>query len=113
MGIGVDYGIYIFSRMRSFMQEGLSLDESYLRTLRLTGKAVFFTAVTLAVGVGTWLFSALQFQARYGRTAGLHVHLQHDRRNAAAAGAGAPPAGLERTCYGWRMIGAEGIRRSG
>lgn len=66
VGIGVDYGIYIFSRMRSFMQEGLSLDESYLRTLRLTGKAVFFTAVTLAVGVGTWLFSALQFQADMG-----------------------------------------------
>ena len=66
VGIGVDYGIYIFSRMRSFMQEGYSLDESYLRTLRLTGKAVFFTAITLAVGVGTWLFSALQFQADMG-----------------------------------------------
>ena len=66
VGIGVDYGIYIFSRMRSFMQEGYSLDEAYLRTLRLTGRAVFFTAITLAVGVGTWLFSALQFQADMG-----------------------------------------------
>jgi len=66
VGIGVDYGIYIFSRMRSFLEDGLSLDEAYLRTLRLTGKAVFFTAVTLAVGVGTWLFSALQFQADMG-----------------------------------------------
>lgn len=66
VGIGVDYGIYIFSRMRSFMQEGYGLDEAYLRTLRLTGKAVFFTAITLAVGVGTWLFSALQFQADMG-----------------------------------------------
>ena len=66
VGIGVDYGIYIFSRMRSFLQQGMNLDEAYLRTLRLTGKAVFFTAVTLAVGVGTWLFSALQFQADMG-----------------------------------------------
>ncbi len=66
VGIGVDYGIYIFSRMRSFMQEGLTLDEAYMRTLRLTGKAVFFTALTLAVGVGTWLFSDLQFQADMG-----------------------------------------------
>ncbi len=66
VGIGVDYGIYIFSRMRSFMQEGYDLDQAYLRTLRLTGKAVFFTAITLAVGVGTWLFSALQFQADMG-----------------------------------------------
>ena len=52
--------------MRSFLQEGYSLDEAYLRTLRLTGKAVFFTAITLAVGVGTWMFSALQFQADMG-----------------------------------------------
>lgn len=66
VGIGVDYGIYIFSRMRSFLQSGMSLDEAYLRTLRLTGKAVFFTAITLAVGVGTWLFSELQFQADMG-----------------------------------------------
>jgi uncharacterized protein len=66
VGIGVDYGIYIYSRMRSFLQEGLSLDEAYMRTLRLTGKAVFFTALTLAVGVGTWLFSDLQFQADMG-----------------------------------------------
>ncbi len=66
VGIGVDYGIYIFSRMRGFMLQGMGLDEAYLRTLRLTGKAVFFTAMTLAVGVGTWLFSALQFQADMG-----------------------------------------------
>ncbi|MDR9388817.1 MAG: MMPL family transporter [Wenzhouxiangella sp.] len=66
VGIGVDYGIYIFSRMRGFMQEGLSLNDAYIRTLRLTGRAVFFTALTLAVGVGTWLFSALQFQADMG-----------------------------------------------
>jgi predicted RND superfamily exporter protein len=66
VGIGVDYGIYIYSRMRSFLNEGLSLDEAYLRTLRLTGKAVFFTAITLAVGVGTWLFSELKFQADMG-----------------------------------------------
>jgi len=66
VGIGVDYGIYIFSRMKSFMDAGVSLDDAYYRTLRLTGRAVFYTAVTLAVGVGTWLFSELQFQADMG-----------------------------------------------
>lgn len=66
VGIGVDYGIYIFSRMNGFLKDGLSLDDAYFRTLRLTGRAVFFTAITLAVGVGTWLFSALQFQADMG-----------------------------------------------
>jgi len=66
VGIGVDYGIYIFSRMREYLDDGATLDEAYLRTLRLTGRAVLFTAVTLAVGVGTWLFSELKFQADMG-----------------------------------------------
>ncbi len=66
VGIGVDYGIYIFSRMREYLDDGATLDEAYLRTLRLTGRAVLFTAVTLAVGVGTWLFSDLKFQADMG-----------------------------------------------
>jgi len=66
VGIGVDYGIYIFSRLREYLNEGASLDEAYMRTLRLTGRAVLFTAVTLAVGVGTWVFSDLKFQADMG-----------------------------------------------
>jgi len=66
VGIGVDYGIYIFSKMQEFLKRGLGLNEAYYQTLRLTGKAVFFTAITLAVGVGTWMFSDLQFQADMG-----------------------------------------------
>ncbi len=66
VGIGVDYGIYIFSKMQLFLKQGKSLYDAYYETLRLTGKAVFFTAITLAVGVGTWMFSDLQFQADMG-----------------------------------------------
>ncbi len=66
VGIGVDYGIYIFSKLQEFLKRGLGLNEAYYQTLRLTGKAVFFTAITLAVGVGTWMFSDLQFQADMG-----------------------------------------------
>jgi uncharacterized protein len=66
VGIGVDYAIYIYSRMKEFLDRGLSLTESYFRALKLTGTAVIFTGLTLAVGVGTWIFSALQFQADMG-----------------------------------------------
>ncbi len=66
VGIGVDYGIYIFSKLQEFLKKGSSLHEAYYATLRITGKAVFFTAITLAVGVGTWMFSDLQFQADMG-----------------------------------------------
>lgn len=66
VGIGVDYGIYIFSRLQSLLKQGVSLYDAYLETLRLTGKAVLFTALTLGIGVGTWMFSDLQFQADMG-----------------------------------------------
>jgi uncharacterized protein len=66
VGIGVDYAIYIYSRMREFLDEGATLYDAYFKALRLTGSAVLFTAVTLAIGVGTWIFSALKFQADMG-----------------------------------------------
>jgi uncharacterized protein len=66
VGIGVDYAIYIYSRMREFLDEGATLHEAYFKALKLTGTAVLFTAVTLAIGVGTWIFSALKFQADMG-----------------------------------------------
>ncbi len=66
VGIGVDYGIYIYNRLNTHLKEGYDLHEAYYRTLRLTGRAVIFTGFTLAAGVGTWAFSALQFQADMG-----------------------------------------------
>ena len=66
VGIGVDYGIYIFSRLRNIMARGLSLQEAYRKTLNITGNGVLFTGITLAIGVATWIFSPLKFQADMG-----------------------------------------------
>ena len=66
VGIGVDYGIYIYSRLESYLREGLPLQEAYYETLKTTGKAVTFTGFTLAIGVATWIFSAIKFQADMG-----------------------------------------------
>ena len=66
VGIGVDYGIYIYSRLESFLKQGMDLQEAYYRTLTITGKAVSFTGLTLAIGVGTWIFSDIKFQADMG-----------------------------------------------
>jgi uncharacterized protein len=66
VGIGVDYGIYIFARMREAMNKGHTLSESYFIALKTTGIAIFYTALTLAVGVAMWIFSVLKFQADMG-----------------------------------------------
>ncbi|MCH8976840.1 MAG: RND family transporter [Proteobacteria bacterium] len=66
VGVGVDYGIYIYSRLDSLMKEGKPLKEAYMLTLQITGAGVIFTGITLAIGVVTWIFSPLKFQADMG-----------------------------------------------
>ena len=65
-GIGVDYGIYLFSRMQICMKDGSSVHDAYETTLRVTGSSIIFTGITLAIGVVTWVFSPLKFQADIG-----------------------------------------------
>lgn len=66
VGVGVDYGIYIYSRLDRLLKQGMSLKEAYVITLQITGSSVIFTGITLAIGVITWIFSPLKFQADMG-----------------------------------------------
>jgi len=66
VGVGVDYGIYIYSQLQSYLSDGLSLSTAYYRTVITTGKAVILIGLMLAVGVATWAFSPIKFQADMG-----------------------------------------------
>ncbi len=66
VGIGVDYGIYIYSTIEEYVHKGKSLQEAFYETLRMTGKPVIFTGLVLSGSVATWLWSGLQFQADMG-----------------------------------------------
>lgn len=66
VGIGVDYALYVLSIMLARMRQGSSLSEAYYQALLFTGKVVMLTGLTLAVGVATWAFSPIKFQADMG-----------------------------------------------
>ncbi len=66
VGIGVDYGIYKFSRLSHYMRRRYTLNAAYVQTLRETGSAVIFTGLSLSIGVASWVFSPLQFQSDMG-----------------------------------------------
>jgi uncharacterized protein len=66
VGIGVDYGIYFYSRLDDCIKQGMTIKNAYFHTLSTTGFSIIFTGVTLAVGVITWIFSPLKFQADMG-----------------------------------------------
>jgi hypothetical protein len=66
VGIGVDYALYVLSVTLARLRAGESLSEAYYRALLFTGKIVVLTGVTLGLGVATWAFSPIKFQADMG-----------------------------------------------
>nr|WP_315425842.1 MMPL family transporter [uncultured Albidiferax sp.] len=66
VGIGVDYALYVMSIMLVHLRAGESLSRAYHQALQFTGRVVLLTGLTLAVGVATWAFSPIKFQADMG-----------------------------------------------
>ncbi len=66
VGVGVDYGIYLYDRIEVHLHHGKTLVEAFFIALKERGAAAAFTAVTMSLGVATWAFSALKFQADMG-----------------------------------------------
>ena len=66
VGVGVDYGIYLYDRIEIHLEEGKDLAGAFFEALKERGTAMVFTAVTMTIGVGTWAMSALKFQADMG-----------------------------------------------
>ena len=67
VGVGVDYGIYLLSRIKEEQGRTGDLEASISEAILTTGKAILFTATTLIAGVIFWyFFSSLRFQAEMG-----------------------------------------------
>jgi len=66
VGLGVDYGLYVVSRIQEEFQVLGDLRSAILRAIATSGKAVFFTAATMTVSTAFWGFSFLRFQADMG-----------------------------------------------
>jgi hypothetical protein len=66
VGFGIDYGLYIMSRIIEEYRTGLSLPEAARVTVATSGKAVTFTAITMILGTLFWTLSNLRFSAEMG-----------------------------------------------
>ena len=66
-GIGVDYAFYIYNRLQLHLGHREPIVKALEHSILEVGMATIFTALTLAVGVATWDFSELKFQADMGK----------------------------------------------
>ncbi len=66
VGIGVDYGIYLFARLQTTLRQGEYFEDAMLAAFIQTGSSIVFTGLALAIGTGMWVFSDLKFQADMG-----------------------------------------------
>lgn len=67
VGVGVDYAFYIYNRLQLHLAHGQNIVIALEHSLLEVGMATIFTAITLAIGVATWAFSDLKFQADMGK----------------------------------------------
>jgi len=66
VGFGVDYGLYIVSRIIEEIQVKGDLNYAVREALVTSGKAVTFTAVTMIVSTAFWITSHIRFNAEMG-----------------------------------------------
>jgi predicted RND superfamily exporter protein len=66
VGFGIDYGLYIVSRVIEEFRPGVELEEAVQQAVATSGKAVTFTALTMILGTLFWTFSSIRFDAEMG-----------------------------------------------
>jgi len=63
VGFGIDYGIYILSRVRERTEEGMGLDDAVREAIAGAGRTVAFTALAMTAGVLCFTVTDLRFVA--------------------------------------------------
>lgn len=66
VGFGIDYGLYIVSRMVEEYRTGVSLPEAVRLAIATSGKSVTFTAITMILGTLLWTLSHIRFNSEMG-----------------------------------------------
>jgi len=64
IGIGIDYGYYVLSRIVEELVAGEGFDVAIRRMFETTGKTVLFTGVSLTASIIFWVFFPMKFQAQ-------------------------------------------------
>jgi RND superfamily putative drug exporter len=73
LGVGIDYSLFIVTRFRQFLHEGLSPREAAAEAGSSAGRAVIFAGLTVAISVTGLAFFGLDFVTKLGIGSALGV----------------------------------------
>jgi putative drug exporter of the RND superfamily len=73
LGVGIDYSLFIVTRYREGLAEGLSVEEAAGRSVATAGSAVLFAGCTVVIAICGLAISGIPYVARLGYMAGLVV----------------------------------------
>ena len=61
LGLGIDYSLFMVSRFREEMRNGLAPRDAVVRTVQIAGKTVAFSALTVAISLSALMVFPLEF----------------------------------------------------
>jgi RND superfamily putative drug exporter len=73
LGVGIDYALFVVTRHRTGLKAGLSPEESAVRALNTSGRAVIFAGATVCIAMLGMLVLNLQFLTGIGVSAAVMV----------------------------------------
>ena len=73
LGVGIDYSLFIVTRFRQYLHEGLSPRDSAAEAGASAGRAVIFAGLTVAISVSGLAFFGLDFVTKLGIGSALGV----------------------------------------
>jgi hypothetical protein len=66
VGLGIDYGIYIISRIKEEYAQFGDIEQAVESALMTSGRSVLATAITIVMSVALWAWAPLRFLAEMG-----------------------------------------------
>ena len=73
LGVGIDYTLFIVTRFRQFLHDGLAPQEAAAAAAATAGRAVLFAGLTVAISITGLAFIGLDFITKLGIGSALGV----------------------------------------
>lgn len=73
LGVGIDYSLFVTTRHRQYVLDGMDPQEAVSRTVATSGRAVIVAAITVVIALGGLYASGIDFIGKLGLAAGITV----------------------------------------